>query len=76
VHVTLTVLCPLIGGELGVISPRPKSKTCTLIWHSAGRVGQFAGGLALVDGGRTTWAHAGSESSAQQAASTKRVIGT
>jgi len=39
-RVTLIVLLPLIGAEACVICPRPKSKVCALIWHSAGRAGQ------------------------------------
>jgi hypothetical protein len=68
-------LDPLIGGEVDVICPRPKSKTCILIWHSAGRAGQSGSEGPGALGDRTNWANAGSESSAQHAASTKRVIG-
>jgi hypothetical protein len=74
VHVTETVLKPLIAGALGDIWPRPKSKVCALIWQSTGCAGHCAGGLAL--GAPTSWAHAGSESNAKHATITKRVIGT
>jgi hypothetical protein len=69
VHVTLTVPFPLIGGAVDVICPRPKSKTCTLIWQSTGRAGHCAGGLALC------CAHAERGSNAQHTTSTKRIIG-
>ena len=62
-----------IGGELDVICPRPKSKACALIWHSAGRAGQSG---RPGPGFLTICAHAVRASSAQHAASTKRVIGT
>src|SRR6478752_1889759 len=75
VHVTLMVLVPLIGGEFCVICPRPKSKTCELIWHSAGRTGQSSPGAGGCLGDCTICAHAESESSAHPAASTKPVTG-
>src|SRR5580765_6085809 len=66
VHVTLIVFVPLIGDEVDVICPRPKSKTCTLIWQSAGCAGHEGGGAALGEG--TSWASTGSETSAQHVA--------